>query len=68
MRARPGDTPLLVDHFLTQFNRTSPKQIRGVRPRVLERLCRYAWPGNIRELENAINRSAILADYKLKEL
>jgi two-component system, NtrC family, response regulator AtoC len=68
LRARPGDIPLLVDHFLAQVNRTSPKQIRGVRPRVLERLCRYPWPGNVRELENAIARAAVLADRDVLDL
>jgi len=68
LRARPGDIPLLVDHFLAQFNRTNPKQIRGVRARALERLVRYAWPGNVRELQNAIARAAVLAERDVLDL
>jgi len=68
LRARTGDIPLLVDHFLATFNRTNPKQIRGVSARALEGLLRYPWPGNVRELENAIERAAIMAEQEVLDI
>jgi transcriptional regulator with PAS, ATPase and Fis domain len=62
LRERKEDIPLLVDHFIAKFNRNSKKQIRGVSARTLGVLLRYHWPGNIRELENCIERAAVMAD------
>jgi len=61
LRERVEDIPLLVDHFIQIANARFDKQVRTVSPEVLERFCRYAWPGNIRQLENAIFRATILA-------
>ncbi len=62
LRERKKDIPLLVDHFIQKFNRNNKKQIRCVSPATLDLLLRYHWPGNIRELENCIERAAVLAD------
>ncbi len=60
LRDRRADVPLLIDHFLTQFNQSKNAAIRGIDPEALEALGAYHWPGNIRELENLIERVVIL--------
>ncbi len=62
LRQRKEDVPLLVDNFIQEFNRNNKKQIRGVSSRTMGVLLRYHWPGNIRELENCIERAAVMAD------
>jgi two-component system response regulator AtoC len=62
LRDRRQDIPLLVDHFLARFRETLGKPVRGISDEALERLTHYAWHGNIRELENVIERAMILAD------
>ena len=62
LRERPDDIPLLVDHCLARFNRNNPKQIQGVHPQAMGALLRYHWPGNIRQLENCLERAAVMAD------
>ncbi len=62
LRQRKEDIPLLVDHFIQEFNRNNKKQIRGVSSQTMGVLLRYHWPGNIRELENCIERAAVMAD------
>ena len=54
LRERKSDIPLLIDYFVTKFNKTYGKKVRGVDPKVLKKLNRYSWPGNIRELERII--------------
>jgi formate hydrogenlyase transcriptional activator len=61
LRERPGDIPVLVDHFLAQFQRKMGKSLKGVTPEALDQLQRYAWPGNIRELQNVLERACVLA-------
>jgi DNA-binding NtrC family response regulator len=61
LRERSKDIPLLVDHFTAHFRDALGKPLQGVSDDALERLVSYPWPGNIRELENVIERSAILA-------
>ncbi len=58
LRERSEDIPLLVTHFLAKYARTGepPKKVS---PEAMERLLAYKWPGNIRELENAIERAAV---------
>jgi DNA-binding NtrC family response regulator len=68
LRERKEDIPLLVDHFIEKFNRNSKKQIRGLSARTLGVLLRYHWPGNIRELENFIERAAVMADGEVLEV
>ncbi len=55
-----SDVPLLVDHFIAKYARENSKKVKGVSPEVMKRLLSYGWPGNIRELENAIERAVIL--------
>ena len=61
LRERPGDIPVLVDYFLAQFQRKLGKSLKGVTPETLDQLQRYAWPGNIRELQNVLERACVLA-------
>jgi len=61
LSARASDIPLLVDRFVTKFSSKIGKKIDGVSEATMERLLKYAWPGNIRELENVIERATILA-------
>ncbi|WP_435008157.1 sigma-54-dependent transcriptional regulator [Tundrisphaera lichenicola] len=58
LRDRPEDIPLLITHFLNKYARTN-EQAKKVSPEAMERLIGYRWPGNIRELENAIERAAV---------
>ena len=60
LRERRTDVPLLMNHFIDHFNRTKAKRLTGVSPEAMESLMNYAWPGNIRELENLVERLAIL--------
>ena len=61
LRERPSDIPLLVTHFLAQFQRKLAKPLKAVTPDSLARLERYDWPGNIRELQNVIERACVLS-------
>ena len=60
LRERTDDIPLLIDYFLTHFIKTKKKDIKGFSPAAMEILMSYPWPGNIRELENLIERLVIL--------
>jgi transcriptional regulator with PAS, ATPase and Fis domain len=60
LRERIGDIPMLVDHFCKLFNRRFNKTIEGVSDYVLRILSDYTWPGNIRELEHAIEHAFVL--------
>jgi two-component system response regulator AtoC len=62
LRERTGDIPLLVEHFLTKFNERLRKKVEGVEPDAMEVLVQYPWPGNIRELENVIERAVLFCD------
>jgi formate hydrogenlyase transcriptional activator len=62
LRERVEDIPLLVWHFLNDCAHRLKKCFDVVRPEDMERLCGYAWPGNIRELQNVVERSAILSE------
>ncbi len=61
LRQRKEDIPLLAEHFLQKYNRRSKKLIKGISPRAMKALIEYDWPGNIRELENTIERAVVLA-------
>jgi DNA-binding NtrC family response regulator len=67
LRERREDIPLLVQSFLTEFNKTNAKTIRAVDQDAMYILERYPWPGNIRELRNVIERATILADSEFIE-
>ena len=60
LRRRKGDTPLLANYFLDKFNRQLNKKIKGITAGVMTVLETYPWPGNIRELENLIERMVVL--------
>jgi two-component system response regulator PilR (NtrC family) len=60
LRERREDIPLLVAHFLQKFGKDLGKQARGVAPEAMIVLERYHWPGNIRELENVLERAIVL--------
>jgi PAS domain S-box-containing protein len=60
LRDRTGDIPLLVEYFVDRYARKAGKRIRSVSKRALDLLQAYPWPGNIRELQNVIERSVIL--------
>ena len=62
LREHAADIPLLVNFYIDQFNREFRKQVRGATPEALELLRGYRWPGNIRELRNAVERAMLLAD------
>jgi DNA-binding NtrC family response regulator len=56
------DIPLLVDHFITRFNRIQGKKVPGVRRDALSLFMAHSWPGNVRELENVIERAFVLCE------
>ena len=60
LRERRSDIPLLIDHFLTRFNQSKHTEVSGLAPDALHMLTEYDWPGNIRELENMIERLVVL--------
>lgn len=61
LRERPEDIPGLVDHFLRKYARLSDNQPKKISQQVLQKLLAYSWPGNIRELENVIERHIIVS-------
>jgi transcriptional regulator with GAF, ATPase, and Fis domain len=62
LRGRPEDISLLVRYFIDRYARKAGKNIRGINKRSLELLQSYPWPGNIRELQNVIERSVIMCE------
>jgi two-component system response regulator AtoC len=62
LRERDGDIALLIHFFLKKFTGQMNKRIRGIEPAAMRKLTRYHWPGNIRELENTMERAALLAE------
>ena len=60
LRERREDIPLLLDHFLSRFARENGKTIRGLTREARETLLRYDYPGNVRELENVVERAVVL--------
>ncbi len=62
LRERQGDIPLLANHFLKEFAKTSPRPIEGISPEAMAVLETYKWPGNVRELQNTIERAVSLTD------
>jgi formate hydrogenlyase transcriptional activator len=61
LRERPDDIPLLVDHFVREAARRMNKTIDTIPPDTMDALTDYRWPGNIRELENVVERAVILS-------
>ena len=62
LRRRPEDIPLLVNYFIGRYSEKVTKKITGIEKRSLDLLSSYSWPGNIRELQNVIERSVILSE------
>jgi two-component system response regulator AtoC len=62
LRDRPSDIPLLIDHFVQNFNSKLDRSVSGFEQGALELLLRHGWPGNIRELENVVERCMIFAE------
>jgi formate hydrogenlyase transcriptional activator len=61
LRERHGDIPVLVRHFTQQFSRRINRVIETIPSAAMDALCRYHWPGNIRELQNVIERAVIIS-------
>jgi DNA-binding NtrC family response regulator len=62
LRERRADIPVLVEHFIAKFNLRLGKRVEGIDPEAMLILQAYGWPGNIRELENLMERSVLFAD------
>ncbi|MFN3779796.1 MAG: sigma-54-dependent transcriptional regulator [Brevundimonas aurantiaca] len=62
LRDRREDIPALIDHFIARFNAEEGRRIAGCAPETLAMLQAYDWPGNVRQLENAVFRAIVLAD------
>jgi len=60
LRDRRDDIPLLVDHFVAMYNQRFKRQVQGVTDAAIMQLTRYDWPGNIRELQHAIEHAFVL--------
>ena len=67
LRERRGDIPLLVGYFIDMFNKKLQKDLEGLSSEAMPILMGYSWPGNIRELENVIERAVLLAKGRLGE-
>jgi DNA-binding NtrC family response regulator len=62
LRDRPSDIPLLLEHFVQKFNSKLGRSVTGFDDDAMKLLLRYGWPGNIRELENVVERCLIFAE------
>ena len=62
LRERPTDIPLLVEYFVHRFSKRTGKKFTAISSKTLELLQSYPWPGNIRELQNVIERAVIVSD------
>jgi two-component system response regulator AtoC len=62
LRRRPEDIPPLVDHFLERFSRKFGRKLGSLTPSAMDAVLAYDWPGNIRELENALERAVLLSE------
>src|SRR2546421_9549453 len=68
LRERRADIPQLVIFFLSRFSRNLGKQISAVAPETMEHLSAYEWPGNLRELQNVIERAVVLCEGPVLEI
>ncbi len=62
LRERKGDIPELVDFFISKYNQEFGKRIKGIEENVMKALTEYHWPGNIRQLESAIERAVLMCE------
>jgi len=60
LRDRKEDIPLLINHFLTEFNKELGKNVEGFSPAAIQKMMTYQWPGNIRELKNKVKQAMVL--------
>jgi two-component system response regulator AtoC len=60
LRERAKDVPLLLKYYVDTFNKEFKKRVAGIAPEAMVRLQAYGWPGNIRELRNAVERAMLL--------
>jgi two-component system response regulator AtoC len=65
LRERAKDIPLLLDYYVDSFNTEFKKRVQGIAPDAVARLQTYGWPGNIRELRNAVERAMLLGEEKI---
>src|SRR5260370_7254660 len=68
LRERRDDIPRLVRHFTQHFARRMGRRIETIPPAVLDALVGYSWPGNIRELQNIVERAVILSPRPPRQL
>ncbi|MEW6516487.1 MAG: sigma-54 dependent transcriptional regulator [candidate division FCPU426 bacterium] len=66
LRERREDISLLVKHFIDMFNQSFKKNVKGLRPEVMNLFLNYQWPGNVREMKNIIKRAVVLADDEIE--
>ncbi len=64
LRERREDIPLLINHFLTRFENMYGKTLKGLSDKAKNFMMKYEWPGNIRELENLLERATLLTDHQ----
>jgi transcriptional regulator with PAS, ATPase and Fis domain len=62
LRDRLDDIPLLADHFMKSYNHKYRKSVTNISPQAIKKLQKYSWPGNIRELQHALERAIIMSD------
>ncbi len=60
LRERKEDIPLLINHFLTDFNKELSKAVEGFSPAAIQKMMTYRWPGNVRELKNKVKQAMVL--------
>jgi len=65
LRERKEDLPLLVNHFIHKYNRGNRKKIRGINQAALDVLMNYDFPGNVRELENLVERAVVICNEEI---
>lgn len=65
LRERQEDIPLLVDHFIRKYNDRLGTNVEGISPETMHHLMEYEWRGNVRELENVIERAMVLTESKI---
>jgi transcriptional regulator with PAS, ATPase and Fis domain len=68
LRERAEDIPALVGYFLQRYNRELGRNVQGISPAALQLLKGYPWPGNIRQLRNAVERAVLFADGDLLDV
>lgn len=62
LRERPEDIPFLIQHFIEKYNEVNQKNVQGIDPDVIKMCLRHPWRGNVRELENMVERAVVLCN------